>query len=702
MRSSSIYTIITNTLTETLVGATPLPSVKVLPTLSVYDLDESDPKGWTYCYAYVRGTQVEEDFLSYFPDDELFNQAYHNCSSRGTAVSPVIDVEMASFLLDETTSYVDNPKTEHSEISRSRTSEPSQTPTDVLIDPIQIPTKSPSAQRSSSSGQTSERSETSPTTTALAQSKTPSTDQCSASDETSVTGTTVTNPAHPEPHSTHELTSSDQTSAIQANTNHIASSRLSSTSQSASPGEPTENRPTATGRTDSETPDVTIADASNQADDDSSPTQTARPTFESEVSSAFTEMSGTSAQHEGGSAGTSPSGSPARSSSSFITEEQASGSNAEDIAPGSEPQPTAISSIATGSTATSDGTQLVPLNSLIQDDGQLQSSSHEAFVENSAETLTQTEVHIKSTATRSTLLAPILIGTSTATVNPDGNYVIGTHTLQSTGAPYELQGTTYSLDAPGSALVVNGASTYAVESIRPPSRIPQASTLTLNGVTATLDSASNYIVETQTLKPGGPAITVSGTRISLASDVATVVLGSASSAFSATTGVGDYVWAGIAGILSFASTGASLQPTTPTDETLSIATTGTSFLSSSTERSFMEASQSPFTQAESSSPSTTSSASGDGTLEDEDSLTPSTATNSSNTSASNTDLVSPQQTAASRTDPGTTTQPGPNTSAASSPSSGSIEESSDNDSGRLIIGASYAISILSLVVAIFA
>jgi uncharacterized protein YodC (DUF2158 family) len=451
----------------------------------------------------------------------------------------------------------------------------------------------------------------------------------------------------------------------------------------------------------------------------------------------------------------------------------------QDSTTSSEVQTKVESPIAVQKTATSGGVQLDALNSLIQDIGELQFSSDRGVVASFDGPSTQANIPppntATATATASMLPAPIVIGTSTATVNSDGNFMIGTHALQPTDSPYILQGTTYAFDSSKSALVVNGYSTYAAEPIEQASENAQAATLIINGIIATPDSASayvvqtqtlrpggpaitvsgtrislasdaaavvvgsetsvisrvvathavqpahhtsnnpppatlmingmtmtansasDYVVETQTLKPGGPAITVSGTRISLASNAATVVVGSQTSALSEpskTMGTGDYVWSGLAGILSAASESASSLSSTADKESAAGSVSASLFTNPSETASL--STQDGFLLPTAVENETTI---------DESSASPFTLTNPSSTGPSSTGRAPTQQTPTPSTDLGTLSQSGPNalSSPSSSPTfSSSIETSTENNSGRVIVNSSFAICVLSLVVAIVA
>jgi uncharacterized protein YodC (DUF2158 family) len=434
--------------------------------------------------------------------------------------------------------------------------------------------------------------------------------------------------------------------------------------------------------------------------------------------------------------------------------------------------------VATQAIGTSSGVQIDTLNSLIQDVGELQSSSDRSAVATFAGLSTQASMSPpnKATTIASVLLPPIVIGTSTATVNSDGNFMIGTHALQPTDPPYVLQGTTYALDSSKTALVVNGVSTHAVDTAQHVSDVPQAATLTINGVivtpdpasnyivetqtlkpggpaitvsgtrislasgaaavvvgsetsvlsgimrthagelahhtsdnpepatltingiTVTANSASNYVVETQTLSPGGPAITVSGTRISLASNAATVVVGTQTSALSKTMGIGDYVWAGIAGLLSASNDGASSLSSTD-DKERPNTSAGTSPPTSSPETASLS------TQDGSLLPTTTPTASDNEAHAGESFVGPLASTDSSSTVLSTTDHVSTQQTSSPSRDPGTTSQSGsnvPSPPSSSSSSSSSIQTLPENNSGRVARSATFALCSLILLVVTFA
>lgn len=190
-------------------------------------------------------------------------------------------------------------------------------------------------------------------------------------------------------------------------------------------------------------------------------------------------------------------------------------------------------------TASPKTSQLGALNSLIQAVGQQQSTVDQAApASNNAPTLTLHGV--------------------TATPGSSSEYVLGEQTLKAGGPAVTISGTQISLASGASFVVIGSSTSVLVGSESHEDRVQTGnvqSLLIFAGATATLDSASEYIVADQTLTPGGSAITLSGTRISLAPDVTAVVIGSSTRALAvASPGIGDYVWAGIAGILAVAET----------------------------------------------------------------------------------------------------------------------------------------------------
>ncbi|KAL8782886.1 MAG: hypothetical protein Q9195_009542, partial [Heterodermia aff. obscurata] len=132
--------------------------------------------------------------------------------------------------------------------------------------------------------------------------------------------------------------------------------------------------------------------------------------------------------------------------------------------------------------------------------------------------------------------APILtIASQPITQNSASEYIVASQTLAPGSSPITLSGTTYSLAPSASAIVVNGV-TSSIQSIpiSPlPSFLPSAQVFTIGTqpFTASLlsgsgsGSGSEYIIGSQTLVPGAPAVTVGGVPVSLESGGGGAVVG---------------------------------------------------------------------------------------------------------------------------------------------------------------------------------
>jgi len=139
--------------------------------------------------------------------------------------------------------------------------------------------------------------------------------------------------------------------------------------------------------------------------------------------------------------------------------------------------------------------------------------------------------------------AQLTIGTTTITANSASAYVIGTQTLFPGGSVVAVSGTTLSLATSATALVVNGHTSTLI--YLAPSDLSALPPLIHDSSTLTANAASAYVIGTQTLSPGGPAITVSGTPLSLAPEGTALVVGTSTAA--AGTGLGNYIWSGLGG-----------------------------------------------------------------------------------------------------------------------------------------------------------
>ena len=124
-----------------------------------------------------------------------------------------------------------------------------------------------------------------------------------------------------------------------------------------------------------------------------------------------------------------------------------------------------------------------------------------------------------------TALPVLTIDNQPVTANGASEYIIGSQTLVPGGSAIIISGTPVSLAPSESAIVIGGSTKF----ISSPS-VTAAPVLTINNQPVTANSASEYIIQGQTLIPGGPAITVSGTPISLAPSASDVVVGSSTEA----------------------------------------------------------------------------------------------------------------------------------------------------------------------------
>ena len=130
--------------------------------------------------------------------------------------------------------------------------------------------------------------------------------------------------------------------------------------------------------------------------------------------------------------------------------------------------------------------------------------------------------------------------TETTTVVIDGED--GTHSTQTVVSVIHLEGALTSSFSVTESSVDPTTIVHSMGNLEP--------FLTLGSATATLASASVYLVGTQTLTPGGPAVTLSGTFVSIVPHATAVVVGSSPSGLTTSSAIGDYIWAGIAGLIS--------------------------------------------------------------------------------------------------------------------------------------------------------
>ena len=121
---------------------------------------------------------------------------------------------------------------------------------------------------------------------------------------------------------------------------------------------------------------------------------------------------------------------------------------------------------------------------------------------------------------------PIAVGSQQISQNAASQYVVAGQTITPGAPPIDIEGTEVSLAPSASAIVIAGSTTALS-----PTNAPG---FTLAAELVTANRASRYVAGGQTLVPGGPAVTVSGTRLSLAPNGAQVIVGSSTIALGPT------------------------------------------------------------------------------------------------------------------------------------------------------------------------
>jgi hypothetical protein len=128
-------------------------------------------------------------------------------------------------------------------------------------------------------------------------------------------------------------------------------------------------------------------------------------------------------------------------------------------------------------------------------------------------------------------VAPIITAGGTTIIgNSQSNFVIGSSTL-TPGGTVIVPGsggaspTTFVLPATGSAVIINGA-TQGIQTSNVPVVNTPAAIFTVGGTTITANSASNFVIGSATLTPGG-TIAVSGTTYALPSSGGAVIVNGA-------------------------------------------------------------------------------------------------------------------------------------------------------------------------------
>ncbi|MCJ1224451.1 hypothetical protein MMC12_001096 [Toensbergia leucococca] len=129
--------------------------------------------------------------------------------------------------------------------------------------------------------------------------------------------------------------------------------------------------------------------------------------------------------------------------------------------------------------------------------------------------------------------APVLtIGSQLVTANLASEYLVGSQTLVAGGSAITVSGTVVSLAPSATAIVVGGSTAIASPIVQ--TSASSEPVITIGGQLVTANSASNYVIGSQTLVPGAPAITLSGTLVSLAPSGSDVVIGGSTAVLSGT------------------------------------------------------------------------------------------------------------------------------------------------------------------------
>ncbi|KAI4244118.1 MAG: hypothetical protein L6R40_003102 [Gallowayella cf. fulva] len=127
----------------------------------------------------------------------------------------------------------------------------------------------------------------------------------------------------------------------------------------------------------------------------------------------------------------------------------------------------------------------------------------------------------------------ITIGSLSITADSSSRFIVGTQTLAPGGPAITHSGTVLSIPSLGSGVVI-GPSTQAIQLVdagKTHDLTPSLPVITVGGTKITGNSASQYIIDGQTLAAGQSPITVSGQVLSISSSGNAVVFGPSTQAF---------------------------------------------------------------------------------------------------------------------------------------------------------------------------
>lgn len=112
----------------------------------------------------------------------------------------------------------------------------------------------------------------------------------------------------------------------------------------------------------------------------------------------------------------------------------------------------------------------------------------------------------------------IAVGSQQISQNAASQYVVAGQTITPGAPPITVSGTPISLNSAATQVVIGSNTLDLTPATAPP-------LLSFDSQIFTANSASDYIIDGQTLVPGAPALTISNTPISLAPDGSKVVIG---------------------------------------------------------------------------------------------------------------------------------------------------------------------------------
>jgi hypothetical protein len=194
---------------------------------------------------------------------------------------------------------------------------------------------------------------------------------------------------------------------------------------------------------------------------------------------------------------------------------------------------------------------------------------------------------------------PIVIGTNTIQPDASSNYIISGQTLTAGSEITLVSGSSTAIVAlqtsDSKTYLVVGSSTSLLPEQTASEGDIQPPAFTIGSSVITPNSASEFVIASQTLRPGA-AITVSGSVISLVSHATEIVIGTSTQTAAYNQGFGGYVWSALGGGAMLtssetASGGNSVSSTTSFSSSASgtSAVSGTNVVSSSPSSAFTNA-----------------------------------------------------------------------------------------------------------------